>query len=157
MVVTASSYAPRTLRLQAWTVEQEPVPEGHTVLPHGANCELGLHESWLTVDVAEKRRTFARGVPEWIRVFNIPRSDIAGVEIEGLTEQHSRGWSVWTGFLGSGEQIPGTTGVMVTLDDGRYILFRVTGAPMEVRAQLLPLLLLNRPGLPPPAPPGMNR
>jgi hypothetical protein len=134
MVMAAPWYAPTTLRLQAWTVAQEPVPEGHTVLPQGANCLLGLHEDWLTVDVTEKKRTFTRGAPEWIRVFNIPRSDITAVEIEGLSHQHSRGWSVWTGFLGSGKQVQGTTGVMVTLNDGRYILFRMTGATMEERA-----------------------
>jgi hypothetical protein len=127
------------------------------VLPQGANCLLGLHDHWLTVDVTEKRSTFARGAPQWIRVFNIPRSDITAVEIEGLTQQHSRGWSVWTGFLGSGKQVQGTTGVMVTLNDGRYVLFRMTGAPMEVREQVVPVLSLNRPNLPPPPPPVMSR
>jgi hypothetical protein len=157
MSMTVPWYAPTTLRLQAWTVVQEPVPEGRTVLPRGANCLLGLHEHWLTVDVIEKRSKLARGAPEWIRIFNIPTSDVTAVEIEGLTQQHSRGWSGWTGFLGSGKQIAGTTGVMVTLNDGRYVLFRMTGAPIEVRAQVLPLLSLTRAHLPPPPPPEMSR
>ncbi len=127
------------------------------MLPRGATCRLVLHEHWLTVDVTEKRSRLARGAPVWIRIFNVSTSDIAAVEIEGLTQQHSRGWSVWTGFLGSGSQVPGTTGVMVTVHDGSYVLFRMAGAPIEVRAHVLPLLSLNRPDPPSPPSPEMSR
>jgi hypothetical protein len=74
------------------------------------------------------------------REFQVQLDDIVNIEIEGITQQHARGYSLVTGFLGSGKQVPGTTGVLITTKQGWIMLSHNGLPPLQVKAMWTPLL-----------------
>jgi hypothetical protein len=71
----------------------------------------------------------------------LPSTEISSLELGQMTAQHARGFSLATGFLGSGTQIAGTSGFRVTLRDGQVMLLEIQGAPMLIETRLRPLLV----------------
>jgi hypothetical protein len=121
-------------------VPLRPLPEGS--LRSGPSV-VTLTGPSLIVDtpVTDKGRFGTRGERYPVRVLTLAVSDIVAVEIESLTDQHARGYSVWTGFFGSGRQLPGTTGVLIQTKRG-HLLLRFRGAPIQAKTALQPLLKL---------------
>lgn len=127
-----------------------------TALLIGASQPLGLTgptpvtiqvtPDWVTVDATVMRSPvpYRRELQTWrerhtrpepvdVRLLEVPTSDIR-FDVEGGGD-HARGWSWWTGFLGSGRRIPNT--VRFVLARGTdWFLFETTEPTLAVKAKL---------------------
>jgi len=85
----------------------------------------------LIIDKVEPRKPEKRE-----RIRSIELEHIASIEVDAIRdESHSFGWKPTTGFLNSGTTIGAVSGVLVVLDDGEHILWRIPNmAPIEVKA-----------------------
>lgn len=72
------------------------------------------------------------------RVREISLEQVKSIEIDAISgEHHELRWKATTGFLHKGTTVPSVTGVLVVLEDGEHVLWRMPGkAPIEVQAEL---------------------
>lgn len=127
-----------------------------TALLVGASQPLGLPgptpvtiqatPHWVSVDATVMRSPvpYERELQTWrerhtrpesvnVRLFEVQTADVR-FDIEGGGD-HARGWSWWTGFLGSGHRVPNT--VRFVLAHGSdWFLFETTEPALAVKATL---------------------